>query len=84
MYFLFFLSNLIIEMSALTKPLIMGQNAGSNYLQECPFLFKSELIPHKILDYEKRRCELYNIYNNSRYKYQYICSYDVAKDFEAN
>ena len=71
-------------MSALTKLLIMGQNAGSNYLQECPFLFKSDLIPHKILDYEKRRCELYNIYNNSRYKYQYICSYDVAKDFEAN
>ena len=27
---------------------------------------------------------LYNIYNNSRYKYQYICSYDATKDFKAN
>ena len=27
---------------------------------------------------------MYNIYNNSRYKYQYICSYDATKDFEAN
>ena len=29
----------------------------------------------------KRRCELYNINNNSRYSYQYICSYDSSKDF---
>lgn len=42
------------------------------------------MIPHKILDYEKRRCELYNIYNNSRHKHQYICSHDAAKDFESN
>ena len=36
------------------------------------------------MNYEKRRCELYNIYNNSRYKYQYICSYDATEDFKMN
>ena len=29
-----------------------------------------------------KRCELYNIYNNSRYKYQYICSYNPYDDLK--
>jgi hypothetical protein len=37
------------------------------------------------LDYNKhykKRCELYNINKNSRYSYQYICSYDSSKEFK--
>ena len=83
-YILFNVSYFVLICATFTKPYVMFANVGSNYLQECPFTFKSELNPNKILDYEKRRCELYNIYNNSRYKYQYICSYDAAKDFKSN
>ena len=48
------------------------------YWKYCPYLLKD-------LDYNlhfERRCELYNINNNSRYLYQYICSYDSSKDFK--
>ena len=45
------------------------------FLKNCPFTFTKES------PYEKRRCELYNINKNSRYKYQYICSYDASKEF---
>ena len=45
------------------------------FLKNCPFTFTKES------PYEKRRCELYNIKKNSRYKYQYICSYDASKEF---
>ena len=31
----------------------------------------------------KRRCELFNINNNSRYSYQYICSFDSSEDFDS-
>ena len=31
--------------------------------------------------HHKRICDLYNINNNSRYKYQYICSYNSFEDF---
>ena len=34
--------------------------------------------------YGKRRCELYNINLNSRYKYQYICSYNASEDFQGD
>lgn len=50
------------------------------YLKHCPFTINE-------LDYTlhvKRRCELYNINNNSRLAYQYICSYDPSKDFANN
>ena len=48
------------------------------YWKYCPYLIKD-------LDYSlhfERRCELYNINNNSRYSYQFICSYDSSKDFK--
>ena len=48
-----------------------------NYWINCPFTINE---PYANLHY-KRRCELYNINNNSRYKYQYICSYDSFEDF---
>lgn len=44
------------------------------YRKECPFHIKFDS------NYEKR-CELFNINANSRYKYQYICSYNPSKDF---
>ena len=85
-FFYILFSVLLIIMISFTpiKPVLMAQNVGSNYLKECPFTFQSELNRNKIFDYEKRRCELYNIYNNSRYRYQYICSYDASKDFQSN
>ena len=49
----------------------------TNFLKDCPYTINN-------LDYRlhlERRCELYNINNNSRYSYQYICSYDSSKDF---
>ena len=50
----------------------------AKYLGNCPFAIDDP-------DYKlhlKRRCELYNINNNSRYAYQYICSYNSSKDFQ--
>ena len=47
------------------------------YKKNCPFMLSDELNEHY-----KRRCELYNIYENSRYRNQYICSYDPTKDFK--
>ena len=44
------------------------------YRKECPFNIKFNTV------YEKK-CELFNINTNSRYKYQYICSYDASNDF---
>ena len=46
------------------------------YKINCPFSIADELSEHY-----KKRCELYNINNNSRYLNQYICSYDPTKDF---
>jgi len=43
----------------------------------CPFCLDK-------LDYDlnfSRRCELYDTNYNSRFSYQYICSYDSSKDF---
>ena len=52
------------------------------YLKNCPFTLSSDIFSNNTSYYEKRRCELYNIYANSRFKYQYICSYNASKDFE--
>ena len=59
--------------------IILGINLGkfSKYWINCPFTIDD---PYEKLHY-KRRCELYNINSNSRYRYQYICSYDSYKDF---
>jgi hypothetical protein len=54
----------------------------AKYHKNCPFSLSSDLFSNNTSYYEKRRCELYNIYTNSRYKYQYICSYNASKDFE--
>ena len=46
------------------------------YLKNCPYTLSN-------LDYNlnlERRCELYNINNNSRYSYQYICSYNSSSE----
>lgn len=51
-----------------------------NYLQywkNCPFTI-SEFYEQLNIE---RICQLYNINNNSRYSYQYVCSYDSSKDF---
>ena len=48
------------------------------FWDNCPYIIKN-------LEYNlhvKKRCELFNINNNSRYAFQYICSYDSSKDFK--
>ena len=52
------------------------------YAQNCPFTLSSNL--NNSLYFEPKRCELYNIYNNSRYKYQYICSYNPYEYYWKN
>jgi len=48
------------------------------YLKDCPFtLFYNES------HHEDRVCQLYNINNNSRYKFRYICSYN-ASNYQKN
>ena len=49
----------------------------NEYFTNCPYLFK-DLNNNS---FDERRCDLYDIYSNSRYKYQYICSYDSSKDY---
>ena len=49
----------------------------TEYFINCPYLFK-DLNNKSSLE---RRCELYDINSNSRYHYQYVCSYDSSKDF---
>ena len=48
----------------------------STYRKNCPFSLTSNLYLNNSTYFEPKRCELYNIYNNSRYRYQYICSYN--------
>ena len=58
--------------------LLINVTKFSNFWRNCPFIISD-------LDYNlhlNRRCELYNINNNSRYSYQYICSYDPSKEFD--
>ena len=42
------------------------------YFKYCPFT-----LSYNESHYEEKVCDLYNITYNSRYKYQYICSYDA-------
>ena len=58
--------------------LTVNSYKATNFWSNCPYLMSD-------LDYNKhykKRCELYNINNNSRYSYQYICSYDSSKEFK--
>ena len=54
----------------------------SAYIDYCPFTLTSDLYSNNSSYFETKRCELYNIYNNSRYKYQYICSYNPYDDLK--
>jgi hypothetical protein len=59
--------------------IILFINLGrfEKFIKNCPFYLDK-------LDYDlnfDRRCELYDTNYNSRYSYQYICSYDSSKDF---
>ena len=72
--FLLYLINNIIYLIILSVNL----DKFIKYWKYCPYLITD-------FDYNlhfERRCELYNINNNSRYLYQYICSYDSSKDFK--
>ena len=53
-----------------------------NYIKNCPFALNTDLISFNESIYGKRRCELYNKNMNSRYKYQYLCSYNASEDFK--
>ena len=44
----------------------------------CPFTMKDINLKSHL----KRRCEFYNLNSNSRYSYQYICSYNPKDDFK--
>ena len=58
-------------------------NYGS-YITNCPFTFNTNITTFNQSIYGNRICELYNINNNSRYKYQYICSYNASDDFKSD
>lgn len=50
----------------------------TEYWRNCPYLFTD-------IDYKSnigRRCILYYFNSNSRYSYQYLCSFDSSKEFE--
>ena len=55
---------------------LINKNKMKNYYKNCPFFINS---PIEYL-FEKR-CIFYNKNENSRFSYQYICSYDASKDF---
>ena len=50
----------------------------SKYLKNCPFTINDLDVNLHI----EKRCDLYNINKNSRYSYQYICSYNPSKDLD--
>ena len=50
---------------------------NSKYWKDCPFTINEDYNLHF-----KRRCQLYNINDNSRFANQYICSYNPYKDFK--
>jgi len=83
-YFLFEKLNYILELLIVYSQNINLRNDKNfeKYLKNCPFSLSSDLFSYNTSYYENRRCELYNIYMNSRYKYQYICSYNASSDFE--
>ena len=72
-YLIIFLITIALEI------IILGVNLSkfSNYWINCPFTINEPFSNY----HYKRRCELYNINDNSRYKYQYICSYNSYQDF---
>ena len=85
-YDLFGKLNFILQLTLICSKSLYNFNDiyFQNYLKNCPFTLSSDIFLNNTSYYEKRRCELYNIYANSRYKYQYICSYNASKDFESD
>ena len=85
-YFKFFnLSNVILNFAIFCSCQLL--NPYNNYLLHsysinCPFTLISDLYSNNSSYIGEKRCELYNIYNNSRYKYQYICSYNPYDDLK--
>ena len=73
-FFFIFIIFWIFELIILT----INYTKFKSYWKYCPYL----LSDIKYNNHFERRCELYNINNNSRYSYQYICSYDSSKDFK--
>ena len=80
---LFSKARFIIGLLFIASRIINNYNESNynKYLKNCPFTFNSNITNFNESIYGKRRCELYNINLNSRYKYQYICSYDASQDF---
>ena len=65
--------------------ILIWNNMNYNiYIRNCPFTINSDIITYNNSIYENRKCELYDINNNSRYKFQYICTYNASKDFEGD
>ena len=83
-YNLFGKLNAFLQVFVVLSKLICSINDFyfTKYNKNCPFTLSSDLFSNNNTYYEEHRCELYNIYNNSRYKYQYICSYNASKDFQ--
>ena len=76
------LFTLIFFLFSLFFGIILFINLGrfQKFISNCPYYLDK-------LDYNlnyDRRCQLYDTNYNSRYSYQYICSYDSSKDFMNN
>lgn len=61
-----------------------NENNYQKFIKNCPFTFDIDLLSFNESIYGNRICELYNINTNSRYKYQYICSYNASEDFNSD
>ena len=59
-----------------------NDNNLREFYKNCPFTFNSILKNESL--YERRRCELYDMNMNSRYKFQYICSYNASESFKGD
>ena len=87
---IFHMSNIILYIPIfIVSQLLINYNdyKFTTYVDNCPFTLTSDLYSNTSSYIETRRCDLYNIYNNSRYKYQYICSYnpyDALKSEKTN
>ena len=76
LYFIFVIIFWILDLIIITINFFKFKK----YWKNCPFVISD-------LDYSlhiRRRCDLYGVNNNSRYSYQYICSYNPSKDFKNN
>ena len=74
LFFCLFIIFWIFELIILT----INYTKFKSFWKDCPYLLSN--FEYNI--HFERRCELYNINHNSRYSYQYICSYDSSKDFK--